>query len=73
MKHDASLGVSDMSCTARLVKTGKVVQELEYGTTTYVGSMVSLLAHDFLARKDRLTMDFYARLKLYPGLPWEIQ
>jgi len=23
------------------------------------------------ARKDRLTLYFYAHLKLYPGLPWE--
>jgi hypothetical protein len=56
-----------------LVKTGKEVKESEYRTTRYVGSMVSIVAHNFLARKDRLTLDFYAHLKLYPGLPLEKQ
>ena len=65
------MGVRDMSCTASLVKTGKVVQELEYGTTRYVGSMVRIVARNFLARKDKLTIDFYGHLKLNPVVPWE--
>jgi hypothetical protein len=55
------------------VNTGNVVQELEYGTTRYLGSMVSIVAHNFLTRKARLTIDFYAHLKLNPGVPWEKQ
>ena len=30
---------------------------------------MSILAHNFLARKDRLVIDFYAHMKLYPALP----
>ena len=67
------MGVSDTSCTARLVKTRKVVRELEYGTTRNVGSIVSILTHNFLARKDKIITDFYAHMKLYPGFPWEKQ
>jgi hypothetical protein len=62
-----------MSFTASLVKTGKVVQESENGTTRYVGIMVRIVVHNFLARKDKLTIDFYGHLKSNPGVPWEKQ
>jgi hypothetical protein len=62
-----------MSCTASFVKTGKVVHELEYGDIRYVGSMVRIVVPNFLARKDKLTIDFYGHLKLNPGVPWEKQ
>jgi len=55
------------------VKTGKVVREFEYGATRNVGSKVSTLAHNVLAKKDRQTIGFYAHVKLYPGLQWEKQ
>jgi hypothetical protein len=47
------------------VKTGRVVQDFDYGAPKHVGRMVSILAYNFLARKARrLTIDFYAHLKV---------
>jgi hypothetical protein len=63
-----------MSWAASLVNVGRVVEDLEYGAPRHVGRIVRILAYNFLARKDsRLTIDFYAHLKLNPDVQWEKQ